>query len=348
MPDITLSDLGTLVVAGLSLHSSDRDPAETDGRPGDHHLNLSTAVLFRKAESAGWQPKFRLRETVRGLPGLPGAPGRTILPGAVAPTTSDGAEGDFFLRTTGLGSPMLYGPKAGGAWPAGVSLAGPVAYLPLASWQTATAYAPGPPASTVSHAGSSYVCLVAHTSGTFATDLVAGRWGVLAAKGADGSGTGTVNPSGAIADGDVALFDGTTGTLIKSGGGAASAAEIRTGTNNVKRVTAAGLYAASAFVPLTDAASIAVDMATFLNAKVTLAGNRTLGNPTNAKEGQSGVIRVVQDGTGSRTLSYGSAWKFAGGAPTLSTAAGAVDVISYVVVDAVTLRVECSIMKAVA
>jgi len=48
--------------------------------------------------------------------------------------------------------------------------------------------------------------------------------------------------------------------------------------------------------------------------------------------GQSGSIFIVQDGTGSRTLSFGSQYDFAGGtAPTLSTGANAVDRIDYVV-----------------
>ncbi len=83
---------------------------------------------------------------------------------------------------------------------------------------------------------------------------------------------------------------------------------------------------------LTDASTIAVDMSTSCNFSVTLGGNRTLGNPTNAVAGQSGSIFVVQDGTGSRTLAYSSNWKFPGGtAPTLSTAANAVDRIDYIV-----------------
>jgi hypothetical protein len=83
---------------------------------------------------------------------------------------------------------------------------------------------------------------------------------------------------------------------------------------------------------LTDAATVAVDMSTSCNFVVTLGGNRTLGNPTNAVAGQSGSIFVVQDGTGSRTLAYSSNWKFPGGtAPTLSTTANAVDRIDYIV-----------------
>jgi hypothetical protein len=83
---------------------------------------------------------------------------------------------------------------------------------------------------------------------------------------------------------------------------------------------------------LTDAATIAVDFADSNNFTVTLGDNRTLGNPTNQVAGQSGSIFVVQDGTGSRTLAYSSDWDFAGGtAPTLSTAASAVDRIDYIV-----------------
>ena len=84
-------------------------------------------------------------------------------------------------------------------------------------------------------------------------------------------------------------------------------------------------------VALTDGATIAVDMSLGNNFSVTLGGNRTLGDPTNVTAGQSGVIVVTQDGTGSRTLAYaGTKFKFAGGtAPTLTTTAAAVDVLAY-------------------
>jgi hypothetical protein len=83
---------------------------------------------------------------------------------------------------------------------------------------------------------------------------------------------------------------------------------------------------------LTDGATITPDFAAANNYSVTLGGNRTLANPTNITAGQSGVIVITQDGTGSRTLAYGSYFKFAGGtAPTLTTTAAAVDVLAYYV-----------------
>lgn len=83
---------------------------------------------------------------------------------------------------------------------------------------------------------------------------------------------------------------------------------------------------------LTDGATITPDFANTNNFTVTLGGNRTLANPTNLVAGQSGSIFVVQDGTGSRTLSWGSYWDFVDGtAPTLTTTAAAVDRVDYVV-----------------
>jgi len=83
---------------------------------------------------------------------------------------------------------------------------------------------------------------------------------------------------------------------------------------------------------LSDGATITPDMDDSNNFSVTLAGDRTLANPSNLTAGQSGCIFITQDGTGTRTLGYGTYWDFAGGTdPVLTTTAAAVDVLSYVV-----------------
>lgn len=100
-----------------------------------------------------------------------------------------------------------------------------------------------------------------------------------------------------------------------------------------------------AFVTLTDAEGIATDAALSNHFAVTLGGNRTLENPTNMRDGGIYNWRIKQDGTGSRTLAFGSKFKWPGGtAPTLSTAAGAIDRITgqYVAADDV---IECAITK---
>ena len=83
---------------------------------------------------------------------------------------------------------------------------------------------------------------------------------------------------------------------------------------------------------LTDQAIITPDFGASANFAVTLTDNRTLANPVNLVAGQSGSIFVTQDGTGSRTLSFGAKFHFVGGtAPTMTTTASAVDRVDYIV-----------------
>ena len=82
---------------------------------------------------------------------------------------------------------------------------------------------------------------------------------------------------------------------------------------------------------LTDGANISWDLSQNQVASVTLAGNRTLSNPTNQVDGAVYILIVKQDGTGGRTLSFSSDYKFAGGtAPTLTTTASKADIMTFV------------------
>jgi hypothetical protein len=98
-----------------------------------------------------------------------------------------------------------------------------------------------------------------------------------------------------------------------------------------KLVTTDRAWASMDLVTLTSSSTITPDLNTGINFSLTIGHNATLANPTNAaKIGQSGSIRITQDGTGSRTLAYGTSWKFAGGTdPVLSTVAGTVDILHY-------------------
>ena len=57
---------------------------------------------------------------------------------------------------------------------------------------------------------------------------------------------------------------------------------------------------------LTSGASVTPDFAASNNYTLTLGQNLSIANPTNLTAGQSGSIFLVQDGTGSRTASWGS------------------------------------------
>jgi hypothetical protein len=86
---------------------------------------------------------------------------------------------------------------------------------------------------------------------------------------------------------------------------------------------------------LTDAASITTDCDNSNSFKVILGGNRTLANPTNLQVGATYLWIIQQDAAGSRTLNYGSYFKWPGGsAPVLSTDANAIDAISGICIAA--------------
>jgi hypothetical protein len=171
-----------------------------------------------------------------------------------------------------------------------------------------------------------------------------GTYTMTAAKITGGSITGVTFTSIVVTGGsitgitDLAVADGGTGastlTGIIKGSGTSALTTATAGTDY------AGIDTAQTFTKgqrgeittLTDGSTVTPDMADSNNFTLTLGGNRTLANPSNLTAGQSGSIFLVQDGTGSRTLAYGSQYDFIGGtAPTLSTAASAVDRIDYVV-----------------
>ena len=83
---------------------------------------------------------------------------------------------------------------------------------------------------------------------------------------------------------------------------------------------------------LTSAATVTIDMADSNHFSCTMAHSITFANPSNLTAGQTGSIFLTQDGSGSRTASWGTYWDWAAGtAPTLTTTAAAVDRIDYVV-----------------
>ncbi len=137
---------------------------------------------------------------------------------------------------------------------------------------------------------------------------VGANWAIAQAN-VDGAVAG---PVAAVVNNNLAVWDGTSGRLLKDGGPPAT----RVGFGETVS-------------PLTDAGTITVNAALANNFRVTLAGNRTLANPTGMISGQVINFRIKQDATGSRTLAYGTKYLFPGGTdPVLSTAANALDFMS--------------------
>ena len=136
-------------------------------------------------------------------------------------------------------------------------------------------------------------------------------------------------------------------TNTEINGSAAIATSKLADSANFGLKNAVGTYTAAQrgeITALTSATTITIDMADSNNFSVTLGHNATFANPSNLTAGQSGSIFITQDGTGSRTGSWGSQWDFVGGtAPTLTTTASAVDRIDYVVRSASSIHAVASL-----
>lgn len=89
---------------------------------------------------------------------------------------------------------------------------------------------------------------------------------------------------------------------------------------------------APAVVSLTDAPTITIDASLGNDFRMTVAGNRTVGNPANPADGQKITIQVTQGGTGGSTLAWENGFEFGTGLPqpTLSTAAGDTDLLGFI------------------
>ena len=158
---------------------------------------------------------------------------------------------------------------------------------------------------------------------------------------AGGAMTGPITTNSTFDGVDVAARDAVLTTTTNTANTANTTANAAATLTAVQTFTAGQRGEVTA---LTDASSIATDLALSNNFAITLGGNRTLANPTNITAGQSGSIFITQDGTGSRTLAFGTNFKFvAGTAPTLSTAASSIDRIDYVVAEATKIHAVASL-----
>ena len=128
------------------------------------------------------------------------------------------------------------------------------------------------------------------------------------------------------------IVKGAVGVRVGAGGAVLTAATASRASAAVQATTVESGALAPAVVGLTDAATIAVDASLGNDFRVTIAGNRTMGNPANPSDGQQIIFQVTQGSGGSFTLTWGSSYEFSTGLPqpTLSTAAGQTDLLGFV------------------
>ena len=149
-----------------------------------------------------------------------------------------------------------------------------------------------------------------------------------------GAGTGIDVAADTVAV-DVSDFmtNGSNNRIVTATGTDAMNAEANLTFDGSTLDVSGTLKADKGYVPettLTDGATINWNMSTQSVCKVTLGGNRTLAAPTNGSSGQFASILVIQDGTGSRTLTWNAVYEFASDtAPTLTATASLGDLFVF-------------------
>src|SRR3990167_4436833 len=156
-------------------------------------------------------------------------------------------------------------------------------------------------------------------TGGWSTDTGGAR-NIRGADGLAGAGTGDMLAANNLSDVATAAtsFSNIKQDASRTATGVieeATEAEIYAATNG-KFIDAGHIETASALIALTDATTVAVDWDTAINFSLPVAGNRTIGNPTNGQPITWRTILVQGNNTTDRTLTFAS--QYLGDTPSIS------------------------------
>ena len=255
------------------------------------------AISYPASATSGGVPYFSSTSAMASSAAL--GSGQIVLGGGAgsAPTTSANASisnGVLSLgtNTSVLGSVKMFGSTSGDATVKAAAVAGTASIFQLPATNGTNGYV-------LTTDGTGVTSWANPSSGGTVTSVAAGT----------GMSFSTITATGSVA------IDGAT------------AGNFEAGTSN-KVLTADVVFTTE--TTTTYGTTTTFDFSGFFNTKVTLTGNITTATCSNIKAGQSGTIRFIQDGTGSRTAVWCSQFKWAGGTTgTLTTAASAIDALVY-------------------
>lgn len=183
--------------------------------------------------------------------------------------------------------------------------------------------------------GAEYVVLTA-TGSLSSERVLSGSDGITITDG--GAGNNVTLSTNIIGSGSVTVSTGANGqvTVFGSGGGgsflALDGSTAMAGTidmNNNEILSASTITFASEFNIGNGGGTLFVDWADGQKQRVTLTASATASFAAPSSVG-SFLLKIIQDGTGSRTIEWPSSVKWAGGtAPTLTTTTGAIDIVTF-------------------
>ena len=154
-------------------------------------INVTTRYIQGVAGATGNSGATGTAGTI-GPVGLQGFTGASGLQGTTGPVGASGANGNGGTGPIGATGSQGATGNAGAVGMTGAAGATGANYPWRGAWVTSTSYSLN---DTISYNGNGYICISAHTSGTWATDLAYPRWQVFVQQGATGS-QGATGPSG--------------------------------------------------------------------------------------------------------------------------------------------------------
>jgi hypothetical protein len=299
-------------------------PSDSLGINKDYYLDTATSNIYYKASGV-----YTLVANIKGATGDTGAAGAVWRSGSGVPDNATGINGDYYLRTSN--GDVYY--RSSGTYSVVTNIQG----IQGSVWRNGS----GVPSSGLGIDGDYYLDAATQDVYYKATGAYTIVTNILGAAGIVTASSGVIIEEGTApttSTDEIGLYNVANVLKYREESNGAS--------NTVAVLEKQQSYTkAQTVLPstLTDASTITVDAALSNVFDVTITDSRILGNPTNLTDGQTLVFRIKEDSTGTRVLTFASAYDF--GVDTPSTDPIAADTMDILTCVSNGTKLHCSLPK---